>query len=381
MNDNENTLSGMTTEETINYINQSLDMGLASSMPTDENSYNNSFETRMLKDGILIIPRMPAGYMIDNDFYQKAFKVLSAALYPQFTLLKQPSIYFVPIKTSDIHTQRGLFFPMKRGVPKRLIIPDLKKFVANYQKNEIPIMQNFSISYKNISSILVSGRTGSGKTYFMCYMLELMRALSDTASVSRVEPDSYMVVIDPKLDEPSRWARANGVKVIYPANNRSKSDFVSEVNTELSKGLNLIHERQRILFDNPNATFKTKVIVIDELASLNQVNSSVKNSFQSLLNQISLLGRQTHVLLLLASQQFDHTVIDTSTREQASVRITLGNINRRTTQYLFPDLDPSGIVIPIGKGTGLIQVIDDEHPYQVQPLLCPTYYYREGKVL
>src|SRR5699024_2809294 len=103
--------------------------------------------------------------------------------------------------------QRGLFFPMKRGVPKRLIIPDLKKFVANYQKNEIPIMQNFSISYKNISSILVSGRTGSGKTYFMCYMLELMRALSDTAPVSRVEPDSYMVVIDPKLDEPSRWAR------------------------------------------------------------------------------------------------------------------------------------------------------------------------------
>ena len=98
MNDNENTLSGMTTEETINYINQSLYMGLASSMPTDENSYNNSFETRMLKDGILIIPRMPAGYMIDNDFYQKAFKVLSAALYPQFTLLKQPSIYLFRLR-------------------------------------------------------------------------------------------------------------------------------------------------------------------------------------------------------------------------------------------------------------------------------------------
>ena len=133
----ENTLSGMTAEETVNYINQSLDMGLASSMPTDENSYNNSFETRMLKDGILIIPRMPAGYMIDNDFYQKAFKVLSTALYPQYTLLKQPSIYLVPIKTSDIHTQRGLFFPMKKGIPKRLIIPDLKKFVKNYHKNAI----------------------------------------------------------------------------------------------------------------------------------------------------------------------------------------------------------------------------------------------------
>ena len=36
-------------------------------------------------------------------------------------------------------------------------------------------------------------------------------------------------------------------------------------------------------------------------------------------------------------------------------------------------LNPDGIVIPIGKGTGLIQVIDDKHPYQVLPFLAPTY--------
>ena len=61
-------------------------------------------------------------------------------------------------------------------------------------------------------------------------------------------------------------------------------------------------------------------------------------------------------------------------REQINVLVQLGNINRKTTQFLFPDLDPEGIVIPLGRGTGLIQVIDDEHPYQVLPLLCPTYY-------
>jgi hypothetical protein len=41
-------------------------------------------------------------------------------------------------------------------------------------------------------------------------------------------------------------------------------------------------------------------------------------------------------------------------------------------------LNPEGIVIPIGKGTGLIQIIDNEHPYQVLPLLCPTYYTKKG---
>ena len=83
---------------------------------------------------------------------------------------------------------------------------------------------------------------------------------------------------------------------------------------------------------------------------------------------------------LLVSQQFDRNVAPTSVREQMNVLIQLGNINRRTTQYLFPDLNPDGIVIPTGKGTGIIQIIDDEHPYQVMPLLCPTYYTKERLV-
>lgn len=371
MND-ENTLSGMTAEETINYINQSLDMGLSSSMPNGENSYNNSFTTRLVKGGVLIIPRMPAGYLIDDNFYQLAFKILSTALYPQYTLLKQNSAYFVPIKTEDIHVQRGLFFPMRKGIPQRLVIPDLQKFAVN-SGNFIPIMKGLKINYNKISSIIIGGNTGAGKSYFLSFLLEMLKPLNNPNT-------SEIVVIDPKLDEPSRWARFNNIKVIYPDENRSKSDFVSEINTELSKSLKLIYKRQRILFDNPNTVFKHKVIVIDELASLSEVNSSIKSSFQSLINQISLMGRSTSVNLILCAQQFDHSVLLTSTREQSSIRIQLGVINRKTTQFLF-DIDPSGIVIPVGKGTGLIQIIDDDHPRQVEPLLCPTYYYREGKVL
>ncbi|HES5871921.1 TPA: cell division protein FtsK, partial [Streptococcus pyogenes] len=29
-------------------------------------------------------------------------------------------------------------------------------------------------------------------------------------------------------------------------------------------------------------------------------------------------------------------------------------------------------------GTGIIQVVDNEHSYQVLPLLCPTYYTKRG---
>ncbi|XZR27308.1 cell division protein FtsK, partial [Streptococcus canis] len=47
------------------------------------------------------------------------------------TLLKQNATYFVPLETDDLHIQRGLFFPWKKGISERLAIPDLDKFSAS----------------------------------------------------------------------------------------------------------------------------------------------------------------------------------------------------------------------------------------------------------
>lgn len=167
--------------------------------------------------------------------------------------------------------------------------------------------------------------------------------------------------------------------MIHPQKNRSKSDFVSETNENLSSCLELIQQRQEILYENPDHEFDHLTIVIDEVLALSEgVNKVIKESFFSLLSQIALLGRATKIHLLLVSQRFDHNTIPISVREQLNVLIQIGNINKKTTQFLFPDLDPEGIVIPIGKGTGLIQILDNEHPYQVLPLLCPTYYTKKG---
>lgn len=167
--------------------------------------------------------------------------------------------------------------------------------------------------------------------------------------------------------------------MIHPQKNRSKSDFVLEINENLSSCLELIQQRQEILYENPDHEFDHLTIVIDEVLALSEgVNKVIKESFFSLLSQIALLGRATKIHLLLVSQRFDHNTIPISVREQLNVLIQIGNINKKTTQFLFPDLDPEGIVIPIGKVTGLIQILDNEHPYQVLPLLCPTYYTKKG---
>lgn len=348
------------------YLLQSLNMALGSLMQ-GETSYTNSFTITIFEDGFVFIPRLPAGYLIDDDLYQKIFLIANAALYPRYTLLKQNSAYFIALDTDDIHVQRGLFFPWKKGISERLVIPDLEAFASHQKEKTIPIMKNLTIDYDKVTHLAIAGNSGSGKSYALTYFLSLLNRFSD------------LIIVDPKFDPPSRWAREKAIPVIHPQQNRSKSDFVSEINESLSDCLNLIQKRQAILYDNPDHVFDHLTIVIDEVLALSEgVNKAIKESFFSLLSQIALLGRATKVHLLLVSQRFDHTSIPISVREQLNVLIQIGNVSKKTVQFLFPDLDPEGIVIPIGKGTGLIQIIDNEHPYQVLPLLCPTYYTKKG---
>ena len=348
------------------YLLQSLNMALGSLMQ-GETSYTNSFTITIFEDGFVFIPRLPAGYLIDDDLYQKIFLIANAALYPRYTLLKQNSAYFIALDTDDIHVQRGLFFPWKKGISERLVIPDLEAFASHQKGKTIPIMKNLTIDYDKVTHLAIAGNSGSGKSYALTYFLSLLKSMSE------------LILVDPKFDTPSRWARENAIPVIHPQQNRSKSDFVSEINESLSDCLNLIQKRQDILYDDPDHAFDHLTIVIDEVLALSEgVNKAIKESFFSLLSQIALLGRATKVHLLLVSQRFDHTSIPISVREQLNVLIQIGNVSKKTVQFLFPDLDPEGIVIPIGKGTGLIQIIDNEHPYQVLPLLCPTYYTKKG---
>lgn len=349
----------MKNSELEGYLLQALNMAL---QINGETSYTNSFDVRVADEGFYFVPRLPASYVVDNELYQKIFLISNAVLYPDFTLLKQAGAYFVPLKTDDIHVKRALFFPWINGISKRLIIRDIDDYVAKLPVNKVPIMENFEFNLNKVTSIAIAGNSGSGKSYLLTYFLCLLKK------------SSKLVIVDPKFDMPSRWGRENNVKVIAPSDNRNKSDFVSSVNAELSHCLELIHQRQQVLYNNPQADFEHYTVVIDEVLALSDgVAKSIKEAFFSLLSQISLLGRASKVHLLLVSQRFDNNAIPISCREQLNVLIQVGNINSKTTQFLFPDLSLDGIVIPQGIGTGLIQVIDAEHPFQIVPLLTPTF--------
>ena len=96
-------------------------------------------------------------------------------------------------------------------------------------------MKNLVINYDKVTSVAIAGNSGSGKSYTLTYLLSVLKNISD------------LIIVDPKFDTPSRWAKQNQIAVIHPKENRSKSDFVSEINESLSQCLSIIHKRQGIL--------------------------------------------------------------------------------------------------------------------------------------
>lgn len=341
------------------YLTRCLNMALGIE---GETTYTNSFEISIRQNGFIFIPRFPAGYLLDDQLYQRIYQIANAALFPNYTLLKQNGIYFIPLFDNPIEVRRGLYFPWIKGSVQRIKFDKLDDYFASRKDSLIPLMKDFSINFDKVTSIAIAGNSGAGKSYFLTYLLSALVNISN------------LIIIDPKRDQPSRWARDHGTKALYPTENSSRSDYVSSISDELSRALNTIYERQAALYDDQDKDFKPITIVIDEVLALTEgVNKSVKDAFFALLSQIALLGRATKVHLILCSQRLDHTAVPTSVREQVNVSVQLGNINKKTTQFLFPDLDPTGLVIPMGQGTGIIQVVDDDHPYNVLPFLAPTY--------
>lgn len=93
---------------------------------------------------------------------------------------------------------------MEKGISKRLIIPDLDSFAASQTGSVIPIMENLSVDYNKVTSIAIAGNSGSGKSYALTYFLSVLKSISE------------LIIIDPKFDTPSRWARENDILVIHP---------------------------------------------------------------------------------------------------------------------------------------------------------------------
>ncbi|MEG3267086.1 cell division protein FtsK [Streptococcus suis] len=339
------------------YLTQCVEIGLGNSSIS---ATTNSFQFIYGDNYLDFIPRFPCAYILDNHLYQHIFQILSTSAYPMLTFLKQPSAYIVKRDSQTINTSRAFRFPFFKGIPERLIYQKLSDI--RVQNERFELMKNYQIDFNRIVHCLIAGSSGSGKSYALTYL------------ISVIQQFAHVIVVDPKCDSITRYCLKHKLSVLYQERDFSADEFVSKVNGLLKTELDTIYQRQAELLENPSKKFQHRCLIIDELLALTSLTSkNVKDTFFALLSNIALLGRATSIHLILVSQRMDTNALPIAVREQCNLLIQLGLINRKTTTFLFPDLESeTGLVIPNGKGTGIVQVIDGITVPNVMPLLIPT---------
>lgn len=352
-----------TLEATASHCKQAINMTLNKD---GETSYTLSFDIKATEKALNFVFYSPSALLLNQDLYNRLTAIISTNVYPYFTVFPQPSPLLVPWETNNIHKARAWAFPWKRGISKRLIIDDVESFLdLNAKDGNIWLMKNYCVNINSLTSVAIMGLSGSGKTMLTKWF---------NSNIVRM---GKIITIDPKGSKDLVWwARDNDQEIIYPSPDISKSDFLSKVNDKLSQVLQLVYQRQSEYLkshDSINKKFPPIVVTIDELSALTTgANKRIVESFFSLLQTITLLARESNVHLILISQELDAKTIPTSVRSQCNLRILMGLVNSKSSQYLFPDYDVSSIVVPSGIATGIIQEINSKDVPAITPFLAPT---------
>lgn len=167
------------------YITRVVDARL-SFLYSDQSSISNSytFLEEENGEGLLFILRYPSGMQLDSKTYFQLYDIISPAISSVKTMIRPITFQLVPIDGEPVEMSQGFFFPWRNGRARRLI-GNIDDILTDYNlQKEIPIMKGMTVSRK-VSSYLITGNTGSGKTEAFKYLAQFFQILQIKAGLKK----------------------------------------------------------------------------------------------------------------------------------------------------------------------------------------------------
>lgn len=362
------------------YISRVVDARL-SFLYSDQSSVSSSYAFLEEENGtgLLFVLRYPSGMQLDSKTYFQLYDIIAPAISSVKTMIRPITFQLVQIDDEPLEMSQGFFYPWRDGKAKRLV-GNIDDVLNNYDlQKEIPIMEGMTVSRK-VSSYLITGNTGSGKTEAFKYLAQVFAKTTNISGTKKAR----VIIFDSKKGAGSRWAKKNNadIELIVPNKDDRPEDFIPRINSKLSEVINIMNQRQDALFNNFNSVTTNANeldvppiwIMFEEFEGvtlgLSPRSSQVQDLYR-LLTLIALLGRESLVGLCITSQIARNDVIPIPIRSQMMVKVLLGVIDSNSTTYLFGDLSDD-IPLPMGgTGTGIISINDGRH-YGIEPVEMPT---------
>lgn len=312
------------------FINQSL------------NTLVNSFGLFEMKDDLKVVSRITFK-CLDNKV--EVFFPIGANSYSQkFRDLKMPLCDILKMKCVNIEDTLGsITYTFSNGVDS-INISNKQNLRSNIEG--IRLNNELIWNFDKQPHALVTGATGSGKTYFLAYLLQALN-----------EQNADIKILDPKMSDLYQMGKHLNFNVGYSIN---------QVDKILRETIEELENRQKYMIENSKGFgcsyrdygYKPIFIFFDEVGAFmskaNSEDSKVAKSIQNRLNNIILMGRQLGIFAILCTQRPDAKNIGGDLRDQLSLRVALGMMSSDGYSMVFGSEFRDLKLVENGQGVGFI---------------------------
>lgn len=194
-----------------------------------------------------------------------------------------------------------------------------------YIPNSIKLDNSRLWDYNTIPHGLIAGATGSGKTYFLNYIICCL--LYNKADITFIDPKSA------------------DIKAIGQVVNKDKTGceekdilkLVENFSKEMTKRQEIIGNSGKVNATYLDFQMKPMFLIFDELAAFKAgvEDKKTATAVENQLKKIILMGRSTGNFVILVAQQPNATVVETGIRDQLGLKVALGNIKNELRLMLF----------------------------------------------
>ncbi|MEI3637921.1 cell division protein FtsK [Lactococcus lactis subsp. lactis] len=215
----------------------------------------------------------------------------------------------------------------------------------------IDIYGDFVVNLKHNFSMLVSGASGAGKSYFTYYWLT--RFISQTVEGKHAK----LFAIDPKQSDLYKLCRQAGMPTEnFGTTNAEAFKIVRAYLKEMENRMAVYDESPAFDSVGIDIGLEPSLLVLEEYSSLvASMDSKQKKEFENMVAIIAQKARSLSMGLLIVMQQPRADSLSSNIREQMVNSVFLGNPSKESAGMLFGTTDLPEVT-GTGKGVGLYSI-------------------------